>query len=160
MALYVGDAAALSADDVEEVLADTRQRSIFELTNAVGHGRRREALAVLRQLLLSRESGVRIVAMLARHLRQVWSVKELAASGGPAHAGLAAQAGVPPFAVADLERQAQRLALPRLAQMHEALREADRALKSSRLPEAVALEQLVLRLCPPSAAAQRVDSRT
>lgn len=151
VALFVGEGTAISAEAVEEVLADTRQRSIFELTNAVGHGRRREALAVLRQLILSRESGVRIVAMLARHLRQLWSVKELAGRDGVDPTQMAAQVGVPPFAIADLERQAQRLPLSRLVQMHEALREADRALKSSRLAEAVALEQLVFRLCPAAA---------
>lgn len=160
VALYVGEGAAISADDVEEVLADTRQRSIFELTNAVGHGRRREALAVLRQLVLAREPGVRIVVMLARHLRQVWAVKELTGGGSADPAALAAKAGVPPFAVADLERQAQRLPVARLAQMHEALREADRALKSSRLHESVALEQLVFRLCPAAVATQRGEDRS
>jgi DNA polymerase-3 subunit delta len=147
LSLYAGVGAPLTPGHVEELLATTRQRSVFELTGAVGRGDRREALVVLRRMLEDRESGVMIVAMLARHLRQLWSAKELADRGLP-RAELASALGVHPFFVGDLIQQAQRMSVAALGRTHRALFEADRSLKSSRLPERAILEGLVFSLCP------------
>jgi DNA polymerase-3 subunit delta len=147
LALYVGPGKSVRPDDVDDLLAQTRQRSIFELTNAVGRGQRREALLVLRRMLQDRESPVRIVVMLARHLRQLWMAKELAEQGTDPKA-IAPRIGVHPFFVRDMVGQARRFSRPRLARTHRALFEADWGLKSSRLPDAVVLERLVLELCP------------
>jgi DNA polymerase-3 subunit delta len=149
LSLYVGPTKPVSPDDVEALLAQTRQRSIFELTNAVGRGQRREALLVLRRMLQDREPGVRIVVMLARHLRQLWSTKELCTRGQPAKA-IASQVGIHPYFVKDMIRQSERFSRSLLWRMHRALFEADRRLKSSRLSDAVILEQLVMKLCPPA----------
>ena len=68
----------VGAADVDAVVATTRQRTVFELADAVRRGRPRpRALAVLSSLMGARESGVRIVAMLARHVRQLWVTQEL-----------------------------------------------------------------------------------
>jgi DNA polymerase-3 subunit delta len=147
--LYVGSGRGVSPRDVDELLAQTRQHSIFELTNAVGRGQRREALLVLRRMLQDKEPGVRIVVMLARHLRHIWSAKELRA-GGEQPKAIAARVGIHPYFVQDVLRQAQRFSWPMLRRTHRALFEADRSLKSSRLSDAAVLEQLVLRLCPAS----------
>lgn len=147
LSLYVGPGKAIRTEDVDDLLAQTRQHSIFELTNAVGRGERREALLVLRRMLQDREPGVRIVAMLARHLRQLWSAKSLSGRGADPQA-IAAQIGVHPFFVRDVIGQAARFSDEKLAQTHGALFDADRRLKSSRLTDAAVLEQLVLGLCP------------
>lgn len=147
VALYAGLDQPLRVGDVEDVLAQTRQRSIFELTNAVGQGRRREAMLVLRQMQLSREPPLRIVAMLARHIRQLWKVGELA-SAGVAKKEIAAQAGLHPYFVTDMLRQSERFAPSALRQTHRALCDLDRELKSSRVPDAALLDRAILRLCP------------
>ncbi len=148
LSLYAGLGKPIGPNHVEELLATTRQRSVFELTAAVGRGDRREALLVLRRMLEDRESGVMIVAMLARHLRQLWSAKELTARSVP-RAELASALGIHPFFVGDLIQQAERLSGAALARTHRALFEADRSLKSSRLSERAILEGLIFALCPP-----------
>ena len=40
LALYAGDR-AVTSDDVDELIADTRERSVFELTDAIGEGNAR-----------------------------------------------------------------------------------------------------------------------
>jgi DNA polymerase III delta subunit len=85
--------------------------------------------------------------MLARHVRQLWSAKELAARGRDRQA-IAEALGIHPFFVGDVLQQAQRLSGPTLERTHRALFEADRSLKSSRLPDSLILEQLVMSLCP------------
>lgn len=147
LALYVGLGKPVGPAEVDELLAQTRQRSIFELTNAVGRGQRREALAILGKMLRDREPGVRIVAMLARHLRQLWLAKELSGRG-LAKNELASALGVHPFFLSDIVGQAGRFGRGALEKMHDALFRADRSLKSSRLPDSVILERLVLSLCP------------
>lgn len=147
LSLFVGVGKPVGPADVERVLAQTRQRSIFELTNAVGRGQRREALLVLSRMLDDREPGVRIVAMLARHLRQLWSARELSTRGQSKNE-IAGALGIHPFFVGDMLEQAMRFNVAALRRTHRALFEADRQLKSSRLPESAILERLVLSLCP------------
>ena len=154
LAIYVGARKQVTADDVVEVVATTRQRNVFELANAVGEGSRARALTVLASMLGARESGVRIVAMLARHLRQLWMAQELLA-GGAGKMDLASALGIPPFFVDGIADQARRFSRARFAQMHDALYRADKNLKSSRLDDARLLEGLVLELTREAPAAPR-----
>jgi DNA polymerase III subunit delta len=145
LAIYVGDRKQVSADDVEAVVATTRQRNVFELANAVGEADRARALAVLSSMLGARESGVRIVAMLARHLRQLWITHELLQRTRDKFE-IAQALGIPPFFVEDMMRQARTLDAARARRMHAALFAADKNLKSSRLEDARILEALILEL--------------
>lgn len=131
--------------DVDAVVATTRQRSVFELANAVGEGSRPRALSALSSLLGARESGVRIVAMLARHTRQLWITQELMQRTNDKFE-VAQALGIPPFFVDDIMKQARRLDKARLERMHAGLFKADKDLKSSRIEDDRILELLVLDL--------------
>jgi DNA polymerase-3 subunit delta len=145
LAIYVGERKQVSADDVVQVVATTRQRNVFELANAVGEGDRARALTILSSMLGARESGVRIVAMLARHVRQIWITHELLQRTRDKFE-IAQALGIPPFFVDDMMRQARSINDARAKQMHAALFAADKMLKSSRLEDARILESLVLEL--------------
>ncbi len=143
-----GGEALVSAADVEAQVPGGRQRTVFELADAVGKGDRARALAVLSAMLENRESGVKVVAMLARHVRQLWSADGLLRARAP-KSEYAAALGVPPFFVDGIVEQARRVGAGgegAFRSMHAALLRADRALKSSRLDEARLLEQLVLEM--------------
>ena len=75
--------------------------------------------------------------MLARHLRQVWAVREMR---GASPAAIASDVGVPPFVATKLLDQAARFPEDALARAHRALADADRRLKSSRLSDGPILE--------------------
>ncbi len=145
LAIYVGERKQVTAEDVDKVVATTRQRSVFELANAVGAGDRAHALAVLSSMLGARESGVRIVAMLARHLRQLWITSELLERTRDKFE-IAGALGIPPFFADDIIRQARSLDAARAKRMHAALFKADKDLKSSRLDDARLLEALILEM--------------
>jgi DNA polymerase-3 subunit delta len=139
---------AVNAEDVETHVASTKQRTVFELADAVGRGDRGRALTTLSAMLEGKESGVRIVAMLARHLRQLWSADALLRERVP-RSELPSRLGVPPFFVDGIVEQARRVGKGgegRFRAMHDALYRADRALKSSRLEESRLLESLVLEM--------------
>ncbi|MDB4964680.1 MAG: polymerase subunit delta [Myxococcales bacterium] len=145
LALHAGERKQIGAEDVDKVIATTRQRSVFELANAVGERDRGRALAILSSMMGARESGVRIVAMLARHVRQLWTVSELLQKTRDKFE-IAQALGIPPFFVDDMMRQARTLDRERAARMHDALYRADKNLKSSRLEDARILEGLILEL--------------
>ena len=145
LAMYAGERKQITAEDVDKVVATTRQRSVFELANAVGAGDRAQALAMLSSMLGARESGVRIVAMLARHLRQLWITSELLQRTRDKFE-IASALGIPPFFADDIIRQARTLDGARAKRMHAALFNADKNLKSSRLDDARLLEALILEL--------------
>jgi len=151
-ALGAGERKQITAEDVDKVVATTRQRNVFELANAVGAGDRAHALAVLSSMLGARESGVRIVAMLARHLRQLWITSELLERTRDKFE-IAGALGIPPFFADDIIRQARNIDAARAKRMHAALFKADKDLKSSRLDDARLLEALILELTRTNATA-------
>ncbi len=145
--LYVGVGQPITPTDVEELLQQTRQRSIFELTNAVGRGQRRESLLVLHRMLQDREPGIKIVAMLARHIRLLWSTKDLVKER-KSQKEIASQLGIHSFFVKDMIDQSKRFSEEKLRKIHYSLNQADLALKSSRLDDAVILQKLVMGVVP------------
>lgn len=147
LAVYVGERKTVTASDIEEVVATTRQRNVFELCNAVGEGSRERAITVLASMIGARESGVRIVAMLTRHVRQLWIASGLL-QARPSKLELAQALGVPPFFVDGIAAQAKRFNRAAFRRMHEACYLADKALKSSRLSDDRILERLILALVP------------
>lgn len=129
LGLFVGsDRRAVTSDDVDELIADTRERSVFELTDAIGSGDRARALAAVASLCDQRESAVGVVVMLARHVRQMAMVHALRAAGA-SRSEYPPKLGVPPFIVDKIVAQARSYSPAALAIATRELAAADRALK-------------------------------
>lgn len=118
----------VTSDDVDELVADTRERSVFELTDAIGAADRARALAAVASLCDQRESAVGVVVMLARHVRQLTLLHHMRTSKTP-RGEWASRIGVPPFVVDKLTAQAGRYTPGALAAATRRLAAADRALK-------------------------------
>lgn len=127
LGLYAGDR-AVTSDDVDDLIADTRERSVFELTDAIGAADRPRALAAVASLCDQRESAVGVVVMLARHVRQLSLVHHMRTSQTPRNEW-AGRIGVPPFVVDKLIAQARSYSPQALATATRRLAAADRALK-------------------------------
>jgi DNA polymerase-3 subunit delta len=150
LALYVGDGRAISVDDVEDLIAETRQHGIFELTRAIGAGDVGEALTLLANMLRNREPALRIQFMLARQFRQIWRAKELAAAGA-SRGDIAAGVGISPYFLDDVLVPARRISRAALGDAFERLFQADLGLKTSRLEPELALSRLVQALAEDAA---------
>ncbi|HEX4420945.1 MAG TPA: DNA polymerase III subunit delta [Kofleriaceae bacterium] len=127
LGLYAGRRAVTTAD-VDELVADTRERTVFELTDAIGAADRGRALAAVGALCDQRESAVGVVVMLARHVRQMSQVFVLRDTGAP-RPSWGSTLGVPPFVVDKLIAQARAYSPAALAVATQKLANADRALK-------------------------------
>ena len=151
LALYVGDAKRIRLADVEELVAETRQRGVFELTKAIGEGNVERALRLLANMQRNREPALRIQFMLVRQLRQIWRAKELAAAGVP-RPEIASQVGIAPFFLDDVLVPARRMSHATLERSFGRLYRADRVLKSSRIDPDLILSKLVQQLAEDASA--------
>ncbi len=127
LGLYAGNR-PVTSDDVDDLIADTRERSVFELTDAIGSADRVRAMVAVASLCDQRESAVGVVVMLARHIRQLTLCHVMRDQNIPRSAW-ASRIGVPPFVVDKLTAQARSYSPAALATATQRLATADRALK-------------------------------
>jgi len=146
LAAYVGDAAAITIDDVETLTGGWVVETRWQLLDAAAEGRTADALAMLDRLLVSGEAPVGLLATLAWQLRMLAGAARLAGKGVPLRTALT-RVGVKPFALARAEAQLRRLGRERANQLFGWLIAADLDLKgdSPLLPRTV-LEKLLVRV--------------
>jgi DNA polymerase-3 subunit delta len=149
LALYAGENATITVDHVDALVADTSQRTVFQLNDAVGSGDRLGALRAVGKLFEQRESAIGVVIMLARHVRQLALYQSLVAERTPP-GEIARLVGVPPFVIdKSLAPQSRRFTPNALARAIGLVAQADRDLKGpvkAALGEEVVLTRLVEKL--------------
>ena len=135
---------------VEELIPESRERGVFELTKAIGTGNVQLALSLVTNMLRNREPALKIQFMLLRQLRQIWRAKELSAASVP-RAEIASAVGIAPFFLDDILVPAGRMSTAALKRSFMHLYRADRSLKSSRVDPDVQMLRLVRQLAEESA---------
>lgn len=153
LSLYAGDR-AITGEDVDDLVADTRERSVFELTDALGRGDLAGALGAVAALCDQRQSAIGVVVMVARYVRQL-ALCQVATARRLPKSEAARLVGVPPFVVQKIMQQARRYSEDALARAADRLARADRGLKGQddtikvlgrQLGERVVLDRLVTEL--------------
>ena len=150
--LYVTGCDHIALADVEKMVESARQRSLFELTDAISAHDKARALGVLQGLLHAGDGGeeaaIGHLYMLARTFRQMLVVVEKNVRDSRAiWQALWPGFRVAPFAVDDLIRQARRYKHRRdLMRMIDRVARADRDLRSSPVDKRLVLEQMVIDL--------------
>jgi DNA polymerase-3 subunit delta len=129
--LYAGKGARITRAQVEDLIPETRERGVFELTKAIGAGEVTNALALLTNMLRNRQAPLAIQAMLLRQLRQIWRAKELVAAGVSRNE-IASAIGLPPYFLDDILAPARRMSTVALKRSFDRLYLADRRFKSTR----------------------------
>lgn len=131
---------------VRSVVSDTRVRSVFDLTNALGSRDVGAALKTLDRMLLAGEEPIGITAMIARHFRIVAKLHDREIHQLDRDKKARALS-VHPFFLKDYEADARRFARSDVEEIRKRLVETDLALKSSRLGSRVIMEALLLSVC-------------
>ena len=149
VALFAGG--RIKRAHVEEMIPESRERGVFELTKAIGTGDVRLALSLVANMLRNREPALKIQFMLLRQLRQIWRAKELSLASVP-RAEIAAKVGIAPFFLDDILVPAGRMTAVALKRSFTLLYRADRSLKSSRVDPDVQMLRLVRQLSEEAAA--------
>jgi len=146
LSLFVGAGQRIDAEAVMACVTRIRVESIWSLVDAIGLKDRRKGIAAAQSLLDDREPPLRLLAMVARQLRIVARMRE-ALSEGLRPQEAAKRAGAPPFKAGDLTESARRFTADSLGEAFALIAETDRALKSSKRPPDVILQDAVLELC-------------
>lgn len=134
-ALLAVPSSAVTRAHVEASVSAIAEDPIWDLTDAIGEGRARDALPLLARMLRGGAPPPLVLGTLASHFRKLLRLR----SGGSVAA--------PPFVQRKLAKQAQRYALGRLLAALRAIADADLALKGQGGADAwIALERLVLAL--------------
>jgi DNA polymerase III subunit delta len=151
LAAYVGDATAVTRDDVDRLVGRSRGAETFRIFDAIGAGRAAEALALLERLVEQGEEPLQLLGAFSWQLRRLAQINQHLKHGLSPAAALD-RANVPPWARAGTEAQLRHLGRRRLDKLYDWLLEADLGMKgSSQLPPRVLLERLVVKLARPRA---------
>lgn len=145
MMLYVGPGGRIDQAVVDLLGVDGGGGNIFAFGDAVCEGRVVVALNILDGLQRARTEALVIVAMLARQYRLL-SRAASAEYRGVSSSTLASALKVPQFVAKKLVNQAKRLQPQALTAAFAILRDADLAIKTSKLPKTIILERMVLKL--------------
>lgn len=145
MVVYVGPGGRIDQKVVDQIGIDGGGGNVFTFGDALSEGRFVDALLILDILLRARTEALLIVAMIARQFRLL-SRTASAEHARSSASDLAKSLKVPPFVAKKLVRQVTRLSLRGYAEVFSILHDADIALKSSRLPKKIILENVVLQI--------------
>ena len=150
--LYASEKRRITLGEVETMVLAAKQRSLYELTDAISAKDRPRALAVLDAILASGEgedAAIGHLYMLARTFRQMLVILEKNVRDSRAIWQTLWQGfRVPPFAAEDIIRQARRYRSRReIAHAIRRIARADFELRSNPPSKRLVLERLVLDLC-------------
>src|SRR2546428_3435220 len=149
--LYVGEKKRLTLADVETMVLAAKQRSLYELTDAISSKDRVRALEVLDAILTSgdgEEAAIGHIYMLAKTFRQMLVILERnVRDQRMLWAALWQGFRVPPFAADHIIKQARRYKSRRdLTRAIRLVAKADLSLRSSPVSKRLVLEKLIMDL--------------
>jgi DNA polymerase-3 subunit delta len=149
--LFVGEKKRITLGDVETMVLAAKQRSLYELTDAISAKDRVKALEILDAILSTadgEEAAIGHLYMLAKTFRQMLVIFERKVRDSRMlWQALWQGFRVPPFAAEDIIRQARRYQSRReLTRALRLIARADLALRSNPTSKRMVLENLVLEL--------------
>jgi DNA polymerase III subunit delta len=149
--LYVSPRDRITLGDVETMVLAAKQRSLYELTDAISAKDRVRALEVLDAILTSgdgEEAAIGHIYMLAKTFRQMLVILERnVRDQRMLWAALWQGFRVPPFAADDIIKQARRYKSRReLTRAIRLVAKADMALRSNPVSKRMVLERLIIDL--------------
>lgn len=146
LASYVGSGGKITVAVVDLLVQDNQEQNLFAFIDDLSLRRRAAALRGLRALLDEGQAATYIMFMLARQVRILLTVRELAAQRLRAE-DIATRLNQKPFVVRKAMEQARGFKPGVLEGIHDRLIELDRAIKTGRIQADVALELLVMEVC-------------
>ena len=140
----------IEESDVEELVAQVREASVFAAVDAMIDGRAEVALRLLRQLRLDGRDVSYIIAMIERQLRLLALTRD-SLDNGLAQKDLGNRLGISSqFVLRKTVDQARRLSRQDVTSQYRRLLKADLAIKKGQMEPDLALELLVAEQAPAS----------
>ena len=145
--VFVGERQVITLADVRQIVSDTKVDSVFELANALGERNAAKALRSLQTILRDGEAALMILAMVTRHFRQLWLVREQQSRRVPA-AEISKATGINPYFLKGIMEQARNFDTASFTRIFESFYAADGVLKTGGGKQGGhVLECLVMDIC-------------
>ncbi len=145
VAIYVGQRGAIGLDDIRAVVSDTKVDTVFELANALGERDLSGAMRRLQTILRDGEAPLMLLAMVTRHFRQLWQVREMM-DRKATEQEISRKTGINPYFLKGIQRQARNYAPIECRRLFDRLLAADLSMKSGGRPATV-MGELVMEIC-------------
>lgn len=145
ISLYTQGRGLVTQQDLHQTLSAVPEVSVFAMVEALSQKQTQTALELLREQIAAGEHPIRILALLARQVRQLWQTKELIFNGYGSRE-VADYFKIPAFIGEKLVKQSRSFSENNLKTALLSLAGADRDLKSSRTGPVV-LEKIIIELC-------------
>ncbi|SDX78955.1 DNA polymerase III subunit delta [Eubacterium barkeri] len=142
---YVGDAEAITLNDLEATLPKSVDENIFRMVDFAMGGNMGEALMMLENFYLSGESPFGVFGLLLSQLRTMLQVRILT-DNRSTQATIAKEVGRPPFVVKKMQGAAGRFPQERLMGIMAAAAQLDVQMKTGVVEPELGVELFVLRL--------------
>ena len=146
LASYVGRGGYITPEVVEVLVQDRQEQNLFAFIDELSARRRGAALEGLRRLFADGQAATYVLFMIARQVRILLGVKELATQRLRPD-DIAARLGQRPFVVRKALEQVRGFTDAELARLHDRVLELDHASKTGRIEAEAGLEMLVIELC-------------
>lgn len=146
LAAFTGSKAEVGISDIEEVSGKSLVSSTFDLADAIGQARTKDALSICHDLVTSGKKEYEIVGLLCWHLKRILRAKTLQ-SKGESDAAIASMLRISQQYRSGFFRQVSRLSLTQLRSKIRALLEADLDIKRTRFDQNLVLECVIVNLC-------------
>jgi len=138
----------ITSDEVKALVTAARDTNVFALVDALGLRNRARAVQQLQELLASGASALYLLAMMARQVRLILSVKDLAQEKGLGPDEIRRELRISRgFIVSKLLRQAEWFSIEELESIQRRMLAIDQAIKTGRIEGDLALELLVVEVC-------------
>lgn len=145
LAAHAGATEEVTAADIGQVAVKSVECTVFEMVDALVAGQEAQAFTLLENMLRTGAERIGVLAMILRQYRMLFHLKAMAEERIPANQAASAL-GIPPFAVSRSQRQAQGYTLEELRRAVALCIETDFKLKSGKLSQEGAVEQVMLTL--------------
>ena len=143
---YVGEPGEVELESVQAAGHVSRQHSLFALSDALADRQPGSALSEVDHLLNQGQPALVIFSMIVRHLRLLWTVKQLVVEGEDGYR-IGKTLRLPPRVCRSLIEQSRGFSAERLHELYGAALEADLTFKSTNKPPRAILEGLILQVC-------------
>lgn len=141
---YALDREIITKADVEAIATKSIEYKIFELVDAMGMKKGKEAIVAFNNLLVMNEPPIRILIMLTRQFRLIYQIKVLLADGFNVNSA-AKKLGLPLFVAKKCDAQGRYYSAKMLEEALEECLFIDTAIKSGQIKDKLAVEMLLTK---------------
>lgn len=129
--------------DVRTICVNQATDKMFEMLDAIGNHNQDKALLLYHDLLVLKESAMRILYMLTRHYHILMQVAQLVKEGKN-QKEIATACGIPPFSVKKYMGQVKKYKIKDLCMMLDECQDTDYSIKTGSIQDVVGVELLIV----------------